>query len=229
MAENRENNELKDTNEVEPVTKKQEKNSMFEEIIKNRDIDDLVHYIKDTKSGNTEEVMDLNPTFFEQHLGGVDMFLELAVKLEPEDPVHHYNRALFFENQKQYDRAQEEYKNAIELDNKNDDYYSEYANLLMALDEYNEAEKQYLEALQINPDNAEAWTNLGILYKNQKDDDKAESALKKAINLDPESTIPYLNLIRLYRDSGKVDDAKNIIQQYKSLQLEDLDLNIMHL
>jgi tetratricopeptide (TPR) repeat protein len=229
MADNRADKYSKSTINEEQGAQIDDKPGILEEIINNKDIDNLVDYLKEVKTGNTEDVLQLTPTFMEQHLGGVDMFLELAVKLEPENPEHHFNRALFFENQKSYEEAQEEYENAIQLDNENDHYYSEYGNLLMSLNDLAGAEKQYLEALDINPENADTWTSLGILYKDQENSEKAEDALKKAINLEPNSTIPYLNLIRLYRDDGKIEDAKDIIRQYKSLQLENLSLNIMHL
>jgi Tfp pilus assembly protein PilF len=157
------------------------------------------------------------------------MFLELAVKLEPEIAEHHYNRALFLENQKAYEAAKEEYKVAIDLDDKNESYYSEYGNLLLALNEFGGAEQQYLEALQLNPANANVWTNLGILYIYNKDVDRAENALKKAISLEPNNTLPYLNLIKLYNGTGKENEAKEIKNLYKSLKLDSLEINIMHL
>jgi tetratricopeptide (TPR) repeat protein len=229
MTEDNEGEIKDDTIEYNKNSEHEDVPEPLNEIIKNHDIDELVNFLKNSKDGNSNDVLNLNTSFIEHHLSGVDMFLELAVKLEPENAEHHYNRALFLENQKAYEAAKEEYKVAIDLDNKNESYYSEYGNLLMALNDLGGAERQYLEALQINPTNANVWTNLGILYTNNKDIDKAENALKKAISLEPNSTLPYLNLIKLYRGTGKKNEAIEIKNLYKSLKLDSLEINIMHL
>ncbi len=209
------------------ATNREESN--INEIVKNRDIDELVNILKDLKNSNTNDVLDLNQYFVDSNLNGVDMFLELAVKLEPEKAVHHYNRAIFLENQKSYSEALKEYKIAIELDQENEDYISEYGNLLLILNDFNGAEEQYLEALQINPENANNWMNLGIIYSYNKDLEKAEKALTKAISLEPKSSLPYLNLIKLYKNTGNKDKAKDIENRYKSLHLGKLNINVMHL
>jgi Tfp pilus assembly protein PilF len=229
MTEDNEGESIDSTIETTKDSEPENVPEALNDIMKNHDIDELINFLKETKEGNSNEVLDLNTSFIEHHLSGVDMFLELAVKLEPENAEHHYNRALFLENQKAYEAAKEEYKVAIDLDNRNESYYSEYGNLLLALNDFGGAEQQYLEALQLNPANANIWTNLGILYINNKDVDKAENALKKAISLEPNTTLPYLNLIKLYKRTGKDNKANEIKNLYRSLKLDYLEINILHL
>lgn len=204
-------------------------NKELKEIIKNHDIDELIKYLKDIKNGNTDNVLDMSSTFIDSHLKGVELFLELAVKLEPNNSLHHYNYAIHLENQKSYKLAKKEYETAIKLENNNADYFADYGNLLLSLKDYKGAEKRYLKAVDIDPENASIWTNLGILYTNKEEEGKAEIALKKAISIDPMSSLSYLNLFRLYVTNGRIDEAKKIIQKYKSLKINDLNLNIMHL
>ena len=229
MTGNQDKNDVDKSIFTEPEAEDEQQLRQIDQIIKDHDMDEFLNLLKKTRKGNTNEVLDLSSTFIERHLDGMDMFLELAVKLEPENAIHHYNRAIFLENQKEYDTAMAEYKTAIELDSENDNYYTELGNLLLILNKYSDAEEQYLEALQINPENADVWTNLGILYYNKKEPEKAENALKKAISLEPNSTLPYLNLIKLYKGKGKISEAKNIVKKYKELKLSNLNINVMHL
>jgi tetratricopeptide (TPR) repeat protein len=218
-----------DENHTNSTDKNAVTDNELNEILQDQDINKVIEYLKTSKNSNISDIFDMSSSFIDGHLKGVELFLELAVKLEPEISTHHYNFATYLENQRFYDQAKDEYETAIELENDNDLYYADYGNLLQNLNEYDDAEKKYLEALDINPDNPHVWTNLGILYSNREENEKAETALKKAISIDPNSSLSYLNLIKLYKKSGQVNQAREILRKYKSLKFDDLNLNILHL
>jgi len=198
-------------------------------IIQNQDIDQMLDFLKGSKHINKQQIMNLDPYFLDQHEGGVDMFMRMALKLEPKNPTHHHNYALFLEIQKFYDKAKKEFKAAIKLDEENETFRMDYANLLYLLKDYDEAEKEYKAAAKLNPTNANVWTNLGLLYSNKNEVKKAESALKKAINIDPNYPLSYLNLLQLYRRNDMAAEAQSLFQKYKSLEVQDLGINILHL
>ena len=198
-------------------------------IIQSQDIDLMLDYLKRTKHVNKQKVMNLDPYFLDSHVEGVEMFMKMAIKLEPKNPFHHYNYALFLEIQKLYNKAKKEFETAIKLDKNNDDFRRDYANLLFLLKDYDAAEKEYKAAAEINPNDAHIWTNLGILYTTKNDPEKAESALKKAININPNYPLSYLNLLQLYRRLDMAAEARSLYQKYKDLEVQDLGINILHL
>ena len=72
-------------------------------IIQSQDIDQMLDFLKSAKHINKQKIMNLDPYFIDQHEDGVEMFMRMALKLEPKNPIHHYNYALFLEIQKFYE------------------------------------------------------------------------------------------------------------------------------
>jgi len=198
-------------------------------ILKDQDIDKMLDFLKKSRHGNSSNVMDLDPYFIDRHSFGVEMFMKMAIKLEPKNPTHHYNYALFLETQAFYNRAKKEFEKAINLDKENETYRLDYGNLLLSMKDYEGAEEQYLAALEKRPDDAHMWTNLGILYSNRNESKKAVSALKKAISLDPNFPLSYLNLVQLYKRLGENSKAQVVWNKYKNLEVQDLGINVMNL
>ncbi len=201
----------------------------IKKIIQNQNINKLIAYLKTSKTGNVTDIFEMSKEFIDGHIKGVQLFLELAVKLEPKISTHHYNYAIYLEDQKFYEMAKHEYETAIGLESDNDLYYADYGNLLHSLNRYDDAEEKYLKALNINPNNPDTWTNLGILYSDKEENEKAENALKRAISIDQNSTLSYLNLINLYEKNGQIDQAREILRRYKSLKFDNSNLNILYL
>ncbi|WP_455392627.1 tetratricopeptide repeat protein [[Eubacterium] cellulosolvens] len=219
--------------EIDPKDKKNENDSdalnPLAEIIDNQDIDQLIELIKLSRRGNNAEILNFDPQYVEQHENGIEMFLRTAIKLEPSNPSHHYNYALFLESQHSYELAKEEFETAITLDEGNERYRSDYANLLFMLEDYLGAEKQYKTAIGLNPDNVQVWTNLGRLYFEKNEVLKAEKALKRAINVDPKFPLSYLNLLQLYENQGLKNKAQVVWKKYKNINENIMDLNNLKL
>lgn len=197
------------------------------EIMKNRDIDQLIEFIRLSKRGNSSKILNLNRKYIEQHENGIEMFLRTAITLEPENPNHHYNFALYLETHREYKQARDEFEVAIELDEGNDTFRTDYANLLFMMEDYSGAEMQYKTAIGLNPDNPHVWTNLGRLYFEKKEHNKAEKALKKAINIDPKFPLSYLNLLQLYENQGFDNKAQSVWRKYKSLNDEMISVSAL--
>jgi tetratricopeptide (TPR) repeat protein len=192
-------------------------------IMDSHDIDKLINFLQITKQGKTNKILNLSSEFIENHEDGVEIFLKTAIKLEPKNPEHHYNYALFLEASRNYDNARSEFENAIELDNNNEHFRADFGNLLFLLEDYNGAEKQYRAAIGINPKNVHVWTNLGRLYFKSNNPNKAEKALKRAINIDPKFPLSYINLLQIYENSGNRSKAEELWERYKTINEEILD------
>ena len=142
---------------------------LMSNILKENDIDQMINLLKNSKNVKTHGAYDLNQLFIDNHTNGVEMFIKMALELEPKNPTHHYNYALFLQNQKMYDMAKNEFKTAIKLDNTNEGYRTDFGDLLFLLNDLPGSEEQYLKAIDIEPDNVHIWTNLGIIYTNKKE------------------------------------------------------------
>ena len=105
----------------------------FSNIPKIQDIDQLIEFMKQTQKNTKHNIMDLSTVFMEEHANGIEMFLQMAIQLEPNNPVHHHNYGLFLENQELYDNAKDEFKIALEMDKDNEIFRVDYDNLVNGL------------------------------------------------------------------------------------------------
>lgn len=197
----------------------------LEDIMNNNEIDRFIELIKLSKQKNDHNVLDLNTSFIEQHENGVEMFLKTAIHLEPKNPKHHYNYALFLETQRAYEQAQYEFEMAIQLDMNNDSFHTDYANLLFLLEDYQAAERQFKAALGINPKNVHVLTNLGKLYHQNKQHNKAEKALKRAIEIDPKFPLSYINLLQIYEAQGENTKATSLWKRFRTIENKIMDFD----
>jgi Tfp pilus assembly protein PilF len=194
-----------------------------------QDLEFLLNDISKSNLNSEHTILDLKPKFLAEHSSGVEMFLKMAIDLEPKNPTHHYNYALYLETQKVYDMARNEFETALKFDKNNETIMTDYANLLFMLKDYQGAEKHYKAALKLKPDDVHIWANLGLLYQKRNQFQKAEKILKKAISINPNFPLSYLNLLQLYEQNGKAEKAKDLWKKYRSLNEEILDVDRLHL
>ena len=192
-------------------------------IVSKHDVDQLIDFLKNYQKTNSGDVFEIGSGFIDQNSMGMELFFKTAIKLEPNNPSHHYNYALYLESQKSFNDAQNEFQTAIELDIDNEIFHADYGNLLFQMKDFDAAEKHFKDALRLNPENAHVWTNLGILYSKSEKTNQAENALKKAIDINPQFPLSYLNLMELYEGAGKVDEAKELWKDYQNINIEELE------
>jgi len=122
---------------------------------------------------------------------------------------------------KDFDKAAELYRKAIELD---PNYAAAYNNLGTALSDlkrYDEAEVAYRKAIELDPNDALTYNNLGAALNDLKRYDEAEAILRKALELDPNDALAYTNLGAALRELKRVDEAETILR--KALELDPND------
>jgi tetratricopeptide (TPR) repeat protein len=106
---------------------------------------------------------------------------------------------------KNYDKAIEDYTEAIRLNPK---YWSPYYGRGVAYywkKNYDKAIKDYTEAIRLNPKNASAYIALGDSYSQRGNYDKALSDYAEAVRLNPKDTVAQNRMTALAK---KVSDIK---------------------
>lgn len=119
---------------------------------------------------------------------------------------------------KDFSKAEELYRKAIELDPDDAFAYNNLGNSLKNLKRYDEAEEFYRKAIEINPNNALVYYNLGITLDELRRYGEAEIVLRKAIELDPNYAIAYNNLGITLRNLKHYDEAEELYR--KAIELD---------
>jgi tetratricopeptide (TPR) repeat protein len=119
---------------------------------------------------------------------------------------------IFAPIKKEYDRAIESYKKAVEI---KPDFHEAWYNMGNAYSdkkEYDGAIESYKKAVEIKPDFHEAWYNMGNAYSAKKEYDRAIESYKKAVEIKPDYHKAWYNMGITYRAKKEYDRG---IESYK--------------
>ena len=107
----------------------------------------------------------------------------------------------------QYEKAAEQFQQAVQLDATNDGAYRSLAEAYQHLNQPAKAEEIYQRAISVRPQYWRAYTALGLFYIAQADYVKAEAMWRRAAELDPDSYIAIngLGVVLVYE--GKDSEA----------------------
>jgi len=125
---------------------------------------------------------------------------DALLRINPKDPVAHFNLGAAYQAKKDIDQAIAAYKQALNFDAKNDDYkkaldtayelkaqpIEEAAEKKHTAKDYRGAIELYNQALTIRPKNAAWWYNLAGAQYAFEDYPSAKESYKKALELDPQ-------------------------------------------
>jgi tetratricopeptide (TPR) repeat protein len=120
-----------------------------------------------------------------------------------------------------YDKAIQDFGQAIRLDPKKADAYSGRGYAYAAKQDYDKAIKDYAQAIRFDPKGALAYYNRGHVYLDKQDYDKAIRDLSEAIRLDPKDAVAHYN--RGYAYGAKKDYNKAIKDYDKAIRLDPKD------
>lgn len=133
--------------------------------------------------------------------------------------------AQYYLNQNNLDEAVNYYKEAVSLDENNEDATLGYSDVLVQVgdkyvdeEDYRKAKKEYLEAVKVNPENSAAYAGLGEVYDSTDEDDLAIENYEKALSIDPELTEVNASLGIIYFQKGDIAKADEILA--KALEKE---------
>jgi len=117
-----------------------------------------------------------------------------------------------YEQQKQYKKAIEAYKRAIELDRDNLDAIRGLAQNLMNDGQTDAALEQYKIIADANPEDAQTYLRMAEIYRKSGKFDLALENLKKVESMVQDSIeVPY-NIAAVYQAQGRYDEAIQVLQ-----------------
>ena len=117
-----------------------------------------------------------------------------------------------YEQQKQYKKAIEAYRHAVELDRDNLDAIRGLAQNLMNDGQSDAALEQYKVIADANPEDAQTYLRMAEIYRKNGKYDLALDNLKKAESMVQDSIeVPY-NIATVYQAQGRFDEAIPVLQ-----------------
>ncbi|MBN1821787.1 MAG: tetratricopeptide repeat protein [Prolixibacteraceae bacterium] len=118
---------------------------------------------------------------------------------------------------KNYDKAIEYYKKAIETDPKDAFPYNNLANVYRNRKEFEQASEFYQKAIEIDSKFVHPYNGLGNVFLEQKNYKKAIELFEKAIQVDPKYIFAYYNLGYTLYESEEYNKALECFEKYKDL------------
>jgi tetratricopeptide (TPR) repeat protein len=132
---------------------------------------------------------------------------DVALTLDPDNPMIHYYMATVLELQGFYQAAIEQYNLAIDLDPNIVDLHIGLAYNFFALRDIPTAILTFEDALTIDPENAAAYDGLGYMYFLIGEYPTAEENLRKAVDLDEELVRAHAHLGAAFYRNLNYDEA----------------------
>lgn len=118
-------------------------------------------------------------------------YFEKLLQEDKNNPGAYYGLGLYYKEKKDFLKAVECYKKAIELFSESPYFYSALINSSRELKKLDETESYLKNILKNEPNNASAHYGMGFLYFKQKKWDEALQYSDKAIELNPNLILPY--------------------------------------
>jgi len=154
-----------------------------------------------------------------------------VLRVNPQDANTHYSLGAVYQALKQIDDAIAEYKTAISIDGKNQQYTKalndalevkaapiiQEAVALHKAKNYEAAIAKYNQALALRPNNVELWYNVATAEYSRQNYNGAKAAYQKALELDPAGQVNDIYFTGLIlENAGQGLDAKTQYQKYVS-------------
>jgi len=116
-----------------------------------------------------------------------------------------------YEQSKDYSKAVDAYRHAVELDKDNLDYVRGLAQNLLNDGQTDAALEQYKFIADSDPSDAQTYMRIAEIYRRNGKFDQAQEALKKAAAIVPDSLELQYNIAVINDSQGKYDDAIQIL------------------
>ncbi len=117
-----------------------------------------------------------------------------------------------YEQQKDYKKAIDAYRHAIELDRDNLDAIRGLADNLLNDNQTDAALDQYKIVTEANPEDAKTYIRIAEIYRRKGKFDLAIENLKKAGSMVQDSAEVSYNMAEVYETEGRYDEAAQILQ-----------------
>ncbi|HIP35507.1 MAG TPA: tetratricopeptide repeat protein, partial [Crocinitomix sp.] len=153
-----------------------------------------------------QTVVEQNPKHYNAYISmgvmyferGEDLALEYfnsAINVAPKSAEAWYNKGVFYQSKKDYDKAKAIYREIISFDSLYPKAYYNQGYLQLVIDKNNDSAVFFFEkAVEIDSTYFQAYNNLGLAYERLGDKTKAKSLYKKALKINPEFELAKKNL-----------------------------------
>ena len=138
---------------------------------------------------------------------------EAAVKRNPKDASAHMYLAWTHQQNKDYDKAEEEYKKALELSDSLDDARYQLGMVLVLQNKIPQAIAEFEFLVEKNQNNALSWYQLGIIRYDQEKYKEALVDFKNALRVEPTWANIHREIGKTYEAIGENEQA---IEEYKA-------------
>jgi len=149
-------------------------------------------------------------------------YAKTRIELYPDDPAAHNNLGWNYQNLGHYEKAVEEYKEALRI---NPYLMLTYSGVIYTylgyLGQIDSAKTWSNRMIRYGPDNPWGYFNLGSVYVAIDSLEKAEAAYLKASDLNPNLLINQYRLAHLYRLRGKYDKAIVVFEEILRLHPDE--------
>jgi tetratricopeptide (TPR) repeat protein len=116
-----------------------------------------------------------------------------------------------YSQNKEFAKAEDAYRHAIELDPDDPGHHHGLAQALLSQDKYAPALDEYKRLSELEPGTSENYLRMAQLYRRLGKYDESESSLLRAKQLSPGSLEVLYNEALLYEDQGRYDDAVKVL------------------
>ncbi len=152
-----------------------------------------------------------------EHKGKLDdamLYYQNALKIAPDYYPAHNNLGSIYLSKTDLKSAEEQFQQAVHLDQGEAQSYFNLGNVLMLTGRYSESQAALELGLQRRPDSAFGHFLQGCLYKRTGRLEDAEKSLQDAMALDSSMTQVYLQLVNLYIQEERKNDAIAQLQTF---------------
>jgi len=149
---------------------------------------------------------------------------ELSFPTIPEPDIFknsdfYFNRAIFYQQSRSWEKALTNYSKAAELDPNNPDIYNNIGVIYKELRQYDRAIEEFLRAIYLNPAYAKPYNNIGVVYYAKKDFPGAIRNYQKAVSINPKNLEALNNLAVAYKRIDLPEKAKAVLNQALKINL----------
>ena len=130
-----------------------------------------------------------------------------AVDLGNAGAEGHMCLGLLEDGKGEYEKAAEQFQQAVQLEPANDRAYTNLAGAYQHLHQPDKAEETYKRAIAVRPQYWRVYSFLGSFYIAQAEYEKAAATFRRATELDPDSYLAWNNLGSALLYGGKDDEA----------------------
>jgi len=112
-----------------------------------------------------------------------------------------------------FERAAEEFQQAVQLDPVNDQAYRHLAEAYQNLNQLDKAEETFKRSISVRPEYWRGYNALGGFYFGQAEYEKAQAMFEKAISLKPSDYSDYSNVGAVLLYEGKDEEATQALEK----------------